>query len=109
MRHYRLYIEDIQERARRIIKYCEDQTYELFLNDEMTMDAVVYNLEIIGEAMTQIPQSIKDKNPDIPWQTMIIMRDTLAYEYREMNPQIIWESVRGLIPDLLIKMEQIVL
>ena len=61
-------LKDMEEAILRIKTYVNDMTYEIFLNDLKTQDAVIRNLEIIGEAVKNISFGIKDKNKEVPWK-----------------------------------------
>jgi len=67
-RKYRDYLEDISDSIRKIKKFTNSMTFEEFKSDEKTMDAVLRNLEVIGEAVKNLPDEIKEDNPDIDWK-----------------------------------------
>ncbi len=67
-RKYRDYLEDISDSIRKIKKFTNSMTFEEFKSDEKTMDAVLRNLEVIGEAVKNLPDEIKENNPDIDWK-----------------------------------------
>ena len=67
-RSYLLFLEDIQTAMERISEYIGDCSFEQFKKDYKTLDAVIRNFEIIGEAAKNLPDSIKEKYPDVPWQ-----------------------------------------
>lgn len=69
-RNWLMRLEDILEALERISEYCSSLDFEHWANDNKTIDAVIRNLEIIGEAAGSIPESIKDQSPGIPWQQM---------------------------------------
>jgi len=85
-RDYRLYINDILEAIEKIKKYTKGLSFEKFSQNEMTIDAVVRNFGIIGEAVKHIPLKIKKKYPNVPWREMAGMRDKLIHEYFGVNP-----------------------
>jgi len=74
---------------------------EQFKADTKTVDAVVRNIEIIGEAASHVPEKITTDNPDIPWQDMRDMRNVLAHEYFGVNEKIIWNTVQEDLPPLV--------
>lgn len=65
------------------------------------MDAVVRNLEIIGEASRHVPENITEKHPEIPWRDMGDMRNLLSHEYFGVNEKIVWETVTNDLPALV--------
>lgn len=80
-RNVRLFIEDILEAIRRIERYTEGMSYEEFLEDEKTQDAVLRNLAVIGEAVENIPDDIRQNYPEINGKVAAGMRDKLIHEY----------------------------
>lgn len=99
-RQTKLYIEDIQEAIRRIEVYTLHKTFEEFAEDIRTIDAVVRNLMIIGEAVKNIPQDTKSKHDDIPWEEIIGMRNKVIHEYFGVDEDILWETIKEDIPEL---------
>ena len=89
------FLSDILEAASRIMTYTEGLTSELFLKDVKTQDAVIRNLEIIGEATKQIPDYIRQKAPHIPWRSIAGMRDKLIHRYFGVNLDIVWSVVQN--------------
>ncbi|MEA2104908.1 MAG: DUF86 domain-containing protein [Candidatus Cloacimonadota bacterium] len=104
-REYRLFIDDIIESIELIDEYILGMDFEKFKNDRKTIDAVVRNLEIIGEASNNIPASLRDKYSDIDWSGIIGLRNRIAHEYFGISLSIIWNiSTR----ELLIFKDQII-
>lgn len=81
MRDHRAYLADIIEAGSRIEKYTRDLSFEDFSGKKMAVDAVLRNLEIIGEACKQLPKNIEDDNPDVPWKAIAGIRDVLVHQY----------------------------
>ena len=100
MRDYKLYLDDILEAAKRIEKYTKGLTLAKVKRNELTIDGVVRNLEIIGEAVKNIPANIKDKHPDIEWKKMAGLRDILAHEYFGIDLEILWDIIENKLPEL---------
>jgi uncharacterized protein with HEPN domain len=71
------------------------------------VDAVIRNLEIMGEAVKHIPKRVKEKYPDIDWKAMAGMRNILAHEYFGVRMGIIWKTIWERLPDLRHRMEEI--
>lgn len=74
--------------------------YETFRDDDKTLFAVVRALEIVGEAVKHIPDSVREENPDIPWKDMAGMRDVLIHDYFSVDAQTIWLTVTKKIPQV---------
>lgn len=74
-REYKAYLKDILEAIRKIEKYTEKLSFDDFVEDDLIQDGVVRNLEIIGEAVKNIPQDIKNKKPEMEWKKIAGLRD----------------------------------
>ena len=98
-KNHKLHLEDILEAVEKIQRYTEGLTYDIFLKNDMAVDAVIRNLEIIGEAAKNLAQDIKDKYPDIPWKRMIGLRNIAVHEYFGVDLSIIWEVVTKNLPE----------
>jgi len=99
-RSYKLFIEDILSAINKVEDYIKDLTYEEFLNDNMRIDAVVRNLEIIGEAAKYVPADIKEQYADIPWKRMMGLRNIVVHEYFGIDFSIIWNIASINMPEL---------
>lgn len=93
-----MYIEDIQFSMERIAEYTENYTLSLFRNDQKTVDAVIRNFEIIGEASKNISIEIKQKYTHIPWDEMYALRNKITHEYFGVDFEIIWEIATNHLP-----------
>lgn len=98
-RNYRLFIEDILESMNKIEEYIKDITYEEFKSSNIIFDAVIRNLEVIGEAAKNVPDDIKDQYEIVPWQRMAGLRNILIHEYFGIDKQIIWTIVSVNLPN----------
>ncbi len=85
-----LYLTDIINSVDRIKDYTRNMNYDDFVEDIKTYDAVIHNLQIIGEATKQVPEIIRQKYPDIPWRQVAGLRDVIAHTYFMVNPEIVW-------------------
>lgn len=92
-RNWKMRIEDILACIDKIRAYTNKMTYEQFRKDEKTVDAVIRNLEIIGEAAGFIPLEIQEKHPDLAWLEMRGMRNIMAHEYFGVSLPIIWRAI----------------
>lgn len=100
MRNYKLYLDDILEATKRIEKYSKGFTLKKMEKDSLVVDAVVRNLEIIGEAVKNIPVNIKEKYPDIEWKKIAGLRDILAHEYFGVDLEVLWDIIEYKMPIL---------
>jgi uncharacterized protein with HEPN domain len=107
-RNINLFFEDILEATNSIKEYTHDMGYEKFIQDKKTRDAVVRNLEIIGEAAKNIPVDIKEKYPEVNWKEMAGMRDKLIHEYFGVSNVIVWETIKNDIPLFESQIEKII-
>lgn len=73
----------------------------------MRIDAVIRNLEVIGEAVKQVPDSIREKYPSIEWRKIAGLRDILIHKYFDVNLEIVWGVVQSNIPILKTEIQQI--
>ena len=101
-RDFKLYLDDMIEAIRAIREYTGGMTFESFAADRKTIDAVVRNLEIIGEAAGNLPEEIKDKGGDIEWRKIIGLRNLLIHEYFGISKPVVWDIVQNKL-DLLEK------
>ena len=92
-KNHKLYLEDILEALEKIQRYVKDLTYDTFVKNDMAVDAVIRNLEIIGEAARNLPEAVRNGHPDIPWKRMIGLRNIAVHEYFGVDLSIIWEVV----------------
>lgn len=99
-RSYKLYLEDILTSANKIQKYVGRSSYEVLINDEMRVDAIIRNFEIIGEASSNIPQEVRDKYPFVEWRKISDFRNVLAHGYFGIDYEIMWEIIKNKLPDL---------
>ena len=99
-RDWKLFIEDILESIDWIENYVAGMDAEAFKNDRKTVDAVVRNFEIIGEAAKAIPADIKKKHEEVDWKAMIGLRNRIAHEYFGLSLSIIWKIVKDELPGL---------
>ena len=101
-RDYKLYLDDIIASIDKILKYTDKMDFDSFRENDITIDAVVRNLEIIGEAAKNLPDSVVKKSQNIDWKKIKGLRDILAHQYFGVNSQIIWDIVENKIVELKI-------
>ena len=93
-RNLDLYLHDILISISKIERYTANLTRESFAADERTFDAVAYTLQMIGEAVKNIPDELRDRYPQIEWRKIAGLRDILAHVYFSIDDEIIWDIVQ---------------
>lgn len=104
-RDWRLFLEDVLESIELIESYIENMSADDFKKDRKTVDAVVRNFEIIGEASGNIPDQIKSKYQDIDWRGIIGLRNRIAHEYFGVSLNILWNIIKYELTPLKEKIE----
>ena len=99
-RDWRLYLDDMLAACRKVERFTAGMTFETFRNDDRTYDAVVRNLEIIGEAAKQVPDAFRRQVPGVDWRKVAAFRDVLAHAYHGIDDDILWDVVREKVPSL---------
>ncbi len=99
-RTVRLYLEDLITSLLKIEDYTQGFSFESFDKDFKTIDAVVRNLEIIGEAARNIPEEFVESHTNIPCQEMIGMRNKVIHEYFGVDTEILWKTIKDDLPGL---------
>ncbi len=94
-RDSRLYIADIIQCCDRINEYVIEHTFESFSEDYKTIDAVARNLEIIGEAVKNIPKEILALRPEIEWTDVARFRDVIAHQYFRVKLTVVWDVLNN--------------
>lgn len=100
-REYADYLQDVLEAAQKAIAFCEGMQLEEFRKDEKTTFAVLRALEILGEATKNIPRSVREAHPRLPWREMAGMRDKLIHRYFGVDLEIVWTTVRERLPEVI--------
>ena len=94
------YIEDIISAMGKAVDFVKNMSYEEFTRDDKTVYAVVRAIEIIGEAVKNIPGNVRKNYPEIPWKDMAGMRNKVIHEYFGVKLNIVWRTVKEEIPPL---------
>jgi len=97
-RDYILFLEDILAAIEKIEVYTRNMTYDEFRNDNMVVDAVIRNLEIIGEATKNVPKRIRSKFPELAWKEAAGFRDVLIHDYFGIDVESVWDTLKNNIP-----------
>jgi uncharacterized protein with HEPN domain len=106
-RRDRDYLDDLHEALRRVVAYTADLSYEEFLHSTKTQDAVIRNLQVMGEAAKKLSPGLRRTHAHIPWRQMAGMRDRIVHEYFGINYDIVWTVAREEIPSLLPQLDAI--
>lgn len=95
-----LYLEDIRDAIGKIESYVEGMDIDSFSDDWKTIDAVVRNLSVIGEAVNNLSDETKSKNPEVSWHEIIGMRNKIVHEYFGVDQDVLWKTVQDDLPNL---------
>jgi len=96
-----LYLADIESACEKVLKYTRGMNYQQFTKDDLHFDAVLRNLEIIGEAAKNISEERRQKYPHVKWRKIAGFRDIVAHNYFGVSDEIVWDVVQNEIPTLL--------
>ena len=100
-REWRFYLNDMIGFTEKVLSYSEGFDQQCFTVSGLNYDATVRNLELIGEAATHIPDSIRQNNPQIPWRMIIATRNRLIHGYLGIDNDTLWSIIQTDIPALL--------
>ena len=102
-----VFLDHILNSLKLLEKYTQNLKYDDFVNNYEKQDSVVRRLEIMGEAIRNLPEEFLDKYPDIPWRDIMDFRNVLVHQYFDVNIKRVWETLQTDIPSLKKKMEAI--
>ena len=100
-RDWLLYLDDSIESAEKIERFLHAATLEVFRNDDLLFDAVLHNVQVIGEAVKKMPDEARAMSPGVDWTGPARMRDLIAHHYFAVDSQIVWEAATRHVPNLL--------
>ncbi len=103
----KLLIDDIIESGSKILEYIGDMDFESFLKDSKTVDAVIRNFEIIGEAANRLPDEYKDSYSSIDWHKIRGFRNRIVHDYMGIDYQIVWQIKENFLPNLLVELKRL--
>jgi len=106
-REWRFYLDDMIGFVEKVIAYTDDLNQAGFVASSLNYDATVRNLELIGEAATHVPDTIRQANPQIPWRLIIATRNRLIHGYLGIDNDTLWSIIQTDIPSLLSQLRQL--
>ncbi len=106
-RDNKLFLKDIYKSCEYILEFIEGMDFDEFKVDEKTLSAVIRKFEIIGESVRYLPDRIKENYSNVPWKEMAGMRDRLIHGYFGIDYNIIWDTIKRKIPNLISIISQI--
>ncbi len=99
MKDAAIYLRHIRDAITRIEKYTA-QGRKAFFDDTMVQDGVIRNLEVIGEAVKNLPPELKCQHPEMPWRSITALRNVLIHEYFGVDLEVVWRVVQRRLPTL---------
>jgi len=96
-----LLLDDMLQSAKKIKQYTNGLDFDSFMSDDKTVDAVVRNFEIIGEAANRIDPDFRDQNPDIEWKRIRGFRNRIVHDYFGIDYEIVWDIVESYLDELI--------
>jgi uncharacterized protein with HEPN domain len=106
-RDYRDYRQDILEAIDESTEFTNDISFEKFVRDRRTVNAVVRSLEVMGEAAMRIPDHLRSRAHGVPWKYMAAMRNKLIHEYFGVDLSIVWTVIKTELPPLRSEIERL--
>ena len=103
-----LLLRDIEEAIQKIKLYTKGMSSEMFNNDDKTIDAVIRNFEIIGEAANRIPDELKDKYSNVNWHRIRGFRNRIVHDYMGVDLEIVWTIIENNLDELHLQIIEII-
>ncbi|MFA7658724.1 MAG: DUF86 domain-containing protein [Candidatus Gastranaerophilaceae bacterium] len=102
------FLKDIEMAVNKILNYTKNMDFDMFQNDEKTIDAVERNFEIIGEAVKNLPEKIKNSYTKVPFKQIAGMRDKLIHDYFGVDYEIVYKTIIDKLPEFKTQIEKII-
>ena len=106
-RNARLFLEDIEKSCTRIARYIEGLSRDEVFADELRLDGILFNLQVIGEAVKRLPSDLRDRYPDVAWREISGLRDFVAHAYFALDLEILWDAIQRGTPSLRSRVREI--
>lgn len=100
-RRWDIYIRDMLDACLKVDEFTSGLDQANLLADQRTFDATLFNLALIGEAATKLPEATRDANPEIPWRQIIAMRNRIIHGYGAVEPDLVWAAIDHDVPQLI--------
>jgi uncharacterized protein with HEPN domain len=107
LREWVFYLDDMIRFAEKVLAYTEGMDQDGFVGDGLTYDATLRNLELIGEAATHVPESIRAANLQIPWRLIVATRNRLIHGYLGIDDDTLWSIIQVDVPVLLPRLREL--
>ena len=107
LRNARLFLEDIEKSCTKIVLYTEGLTRDQVFTSELRLDGILFNLQVIGEAVKRLPLDLRDKYPGVAWREIAGLRDFVAHAYFALDLEILWDAIEHGVPTLNDQIEKI--
>lgn len=100
-------VQKLIKYSEKLISYCEGYSYDEFVEDSKLVEACVFNLSQMGELTHMVDEGFKKNHSSIPWYAMYGLRNRIVHDYEGVNLSLVWEIIKGDIPELKKKLEAI--
>lgn len=107
-REWRFYVQDMIEFANKCLAYTDGMDQQAFLNSGITYDATLRNLELIGEAATRLPDTVRQAHTNIPWRMIVAVRNRLIHGYLGIDDDTVWSIISSDLPEPVESLNKII-
>jgi uncharacterized protein with HEPN domain len=102
-----VYLKDMLVAVERILGYAAGLNFAGFRDSQIVVDAVLRNLEVLGEAAKRVPEDVRLSNTSIEWRRISGLRDILIHEYASISLEIIWDVIQNKLPGLRVQLQSL--